>query len=88
MEWKHFTRTIIHIADAPCHGMEYHDNGIGDDYENGAPGDKPFEEIVTDLKKESINYVFLRIKEDTDIMTEKFNQLYKDLLSYKICDFT
>lgn len=70
--WQNFTRSIIHIADAPCHGMEYHDANIGDNYENYAPEDKPFDELFTNLKKESINYLFLKIKDDTDIMTNKF----------------
>ena len=72
MEWKHFTRTVIHIADAPCHGNEYHDATIRDNYGDGAPEDKPFSDIFTELKKQSINYVFLEIKSDTDIMNKKF----------------
>jgi hypothetical protein len=35
MEWKSRTKLIIHIADAPCHGSQYH--GLGDSYPAGDP---------------------------------------------------
>lgn len=67
------TRIIIHIADEPCHGMEYHDNHLSDKHPEWSKN------IPKLLKKISNNfncaYWFVKITNDTDKMIKKFDQI-------------
>lgn len=52
LSWESVSRTMIHIADAPCHGTKYHDLGSGgDNYAAGDPLQRDIKEIFTALKK-------------------------------------
>jgi Alpha-kinase family/von Willebrand factor type A domain len=44
LSWAHPTRLVFIVADAPCHGIEFHD--FDDDYPMGTPGVR----IVTELQ--------------------------------------
>jgi hypothetical protein len=35
MDWKSPVRMIVHLADAPCHGIKYHFASVSDHYKNG-----------------------------------------------------
>ncbi|KAJ7886927.1 kinase-like domain-containing protein [Mycena leptocephala] len=75
--WKHQTRCIIHIADAPPHGHTLND-GIGDDYPN--PGSEPHglthEPLLKRMVSLHINYALLRINGSTDRMAFTFLKVY------------
>ena len=36
-----YLQVLIHIADAPCHGLEYHDSSVGDSRPVGDPSNSP-----------------------------------------------
>ncbi|GAB1309948.1 Alpha-protein kinase vwkA [Madurella fahalii] len=77
--WKHQTRCIIHIADAPPHGRTLHDLGdSSDSYAN--PGSEPHrlthEALLSQLVGLHINYALLRINSTTDRMAFTFLQAY------------
>ncbi|KAM0259870.1 hypothetical protein ACHAQJ_003115 [Trichoderma viride] len=77
--WKHPTRCIIHIADAPPHGCTLHDLGSGSDtYAN--PGSEPHhlthESLLKQMIELNINYALLRINNTTDRMAFTFFQEY------------
>jgi hypothetical protein len=77
--WKHQTRCIIHIADAPPHGRTLHDiSDVGDDYAN--PGSEPHglthEPLLKQMVGLNINYALLRINNSTDRMAFTFFQAY------------
>jgi hypothetical protein len=79
--WKHQTRCIIHIADAPPHGRILHDLGDSrDEYAN--PGSEPhgltYEPLLERMVKLNINYALLSITGDTDRMAFKFLKVYLD----------
>ena len=80
MDWKAFNRTILHIADAPCHGVEFHDmEEVEDFYPEGFPEDMRWEVVFKKMKEKKVNYLFLKIKKATDIMFEKFQKIWKDV---------
>jgi len=69
--WKHQSRCIIHIADAPPHGSALNDlDRLNDSYH--VPGSEPHrlthEPLLQRMMGLSINYVLLRINSSTDKM--------------------
>lgn len=77
--WKHRTRCIIHIADAPPHGRTLHD--FGDYYDNYPnPGSEPHRlthaPLLIRMIGLRINYCLLRINDYTDRMAYTFLQAY------------
>jgi hypothetical protein len=77
--WKHKTRCIIHIADAPPHGRTLHDLGDGADYYPSV-GSEPHrlthEPLLRKMLDLRINYCLLRINGSTDRMAYTFLQAY------------
>ncbi|CAM9749247.1 unnamed protein product [Heterosigma akashiwo] len=70
--WAFPTRILFHIADAPCHGTNYHSYSR-DDHPDGGP-DGPFiQQYLTSLDKQGVQYFFARISPSTDKMIEQFN---------------
>ncbi|EGO60322.1 hypothetical protein NEUTE1DRAFT_34830 [Neurospora tetrasperma FGSC 2508] len=77
--WKHQTRVVLHIADAPPHGRTLHDlSDKRDRYPN--PGSEPhgltYQPILKRMLDTRINYVLLRIKKSTDRMALQFLKEY------------
>lgn len=75
--WKHQTRVIIHIADAPPHAV--HDLGAESD-SYATPGSEPhgltYAPLLSQLVTLRINYVLLRINDSTDRMAFAFLETY------------
>ncbi|RYP46193.1 hypothetical protein DL768_007563 [Monosporascus sp. mg162] len=79
--WKHQTRCIVHIGDAPPHGRTLHDlNDSDDDYIT--PGSEPhrltYEPLLRKLVQLNINYAMLRITSQTDRMALVFANTYAE----------
>lgn len=77
--WKHQTRCIIHIADAPPHGRIFHTSSTMDD-SYPTPGTEPhhltYEPLLRQMIELNINYALLRINNSTDLMAFNFFKLY------------
>ena len=66
-------QVLIHVADAPCHGTQYHT--IGDNYPNGDPAGISHESMMAQVVKLDVQYWFGYIqKSNTDKMIEIFNE--------------
>lgn len=74
LDWQSPTRVLVHFADAPCHGSDFHD--AHDSHKNPV-SDQPWEKIFSQLKSLAINYNFMEIHECTKKMTAKFSELWK-----------
>jgi hypothetical protein len=79
--WRHQTRCIIHIADAPPHGNDLHDLAANwDNYHT--PGSEPhrlrYHPLLHQLIQMRINYAFLHINYTTDRMAFEFSKLYAE----------
>ena len=76
LKWKNLTKLAFIIADAPCHGSEFHD--YEDFYPDGTPGIDIFDELVTLQEKEGLQgtmtITFGRITEATDSMIQVFQE--------------
>ncbi|KAF7548547.1 hypothetical protein G7Z17_g6985 [Cylindrodendrum hubeiense] len=77
--WKHQTRCIIHIADAPPHGRTFHDYDEDEDdyYETGSePHRLTYKPLLSKMIGLSINYIPLNIRSSTDRTVYLFSKEY------------
>jgi hypothetical protein len=69
-------RHIVHIADAPPHGMQFHAPRVSDRYPNGDPnGNNPLR-WITEMSRKEIDYTILRINDSIDTMIDVFHDSY------------
>lgn len=73
LTWLNPVRLLVHVADAPCHGSNFHDSN--DDYPNGYKQDMKWENIFAKMVREEINYLFLKIFNETDKMFKLFKEI-------------
>jgi len=76
LSWKSSTKLVIHIADAPCHGKQYHDSM--DNHSNGDPEGRIPEDLLRKMCNQSIDFYFCRINNRTNKMTSIFQRVYID----------
>jgi hypothetical protein len=69
-------RTIVHIADAPCHGLQFHARNVGDRYPQGDPSGIDPLAIMKHFSDREFTYTFVRINSSTDTMLEAFHNVY------------
>jgi hypothetical protein len=86
--WKNYSRAVIHICDAPCHGKRFH-KGLDDDFPDGDPKGLEISKIIKEIVESNIDYYFCEIKDEktkeikTKIMTDEF-QKEMDIASIEI----
>ena len=69
----------MHIADAPCHGLKYHDPSVGDSYPDGDRSTDP-NDLFKQLYTKNIQYYFGYIRiQATNKMISEFNSILKPL---------
>ncbi len=83
LEWRAPSRHMFIIADAPCHGKQYHDER--DSYPEGDPnqGRVPEKQIIEMIKAAgaaSLNITFLKLNSGTDKMVSVLNAKCKEAL--------
>lgn len=75
-------KLLYHIGMSPCHGAQFHDESISDNYPAGDPqGLDPLHELQL-LVAAGVQYWFVRISSDTDIMVDQFQAAYGDGVFY------
>jgi hypothetical protein len=78
LAWRHRTRLMVHVADAPCHGTKYH--SCQDDYPEGDPEHQVPEQLLRGIMaQKNVDYFFLKINSSTDQMTDLFHQEVRDV---------
>eukprot|EP01122_Echinamoeba_exundans_P000249 TRINITY_DN10222_c0_g1_i1.p1 TRINITY_DN10222_c0_g1~~TRINITY_DN10222_c0_g1_i1.p1 ORF type:complete len:389 (-),score=74.64 TRINITY_DN10222_c0_g1_i1:117-1283(-) len=83
LNWRAATRLVIHFADAPCHGSQYHN--MGDDYPGGDPEGKVPEDLLLEIvAQKGCEYYFAKINESTTRMLEIFNAKLSDKAGKKV----
>ena len=73
-DWRSNTRFALLIADAPCHGEQYHEIKKFDSYPKGDPKYK-VDEIIKNFAEKNINIMCLNI-------TDKTVKLYNNFVDY------
>jgi len=65
---------LYHIADAPAHGLLYHNEDVSDNYPEGDPLGLDPATILRQFATEGFHYTFVRITRHTDIMLDRFER--------------
>jgi len=71
--WQNPVRLLVHIADAPCHGKEFHN--CYDNHPKGHQSDASWDKIFKSLVELRLDYLFLKILDMTDQMFTKFKKM-------------
>ncbi|RYH21600.1 hypothetical protein EON65_20400, partial [archaeon] len=72
--WESAMRVLIHIGDAPCHGLQYN-GGCQDNFPAGDPNGLLPLPILQQLQTDHVKYIFLKLNDSTDNMLQKFNAM-------------
>lgn len=84
LNWDADVNLLFHIADAPDHGLMYHDSTVSDHYPDGHPLINLIEE-VRDLAVTRVDVTLFRLNRTTDIM---YNMMRKEYLKIRNRGFT
>ena len=79
LSWKHPTKCIIHIADAPPHGTVYHTTPCADDsypFAGTEPHHLFLRPLLDQMISLKVNYALLRINANTDRMAHTIYEAY------------
>jgi hypothetical protein len=92
-DWKSNSKFAILIADAPCHGIQYHEIPNFDSFEKGDSKHK-VDEIVKNYATKNINLLCLNIMDKTKKLYQNFIKYYNrgkkndSLANIEVHDFT
>jgi len=87
MDWSvGSVRLVFHIADAPAHGMMYHDVHVSDRYPRGDPTGLQLDQIVEHMSSLGIDFTFVKINDSTDTMLEAFHNSYAHGGVFRVLD--
>ncbi len=74
LSWSKKNRVLIHIADAPAHGIQFN-GGSGDSFPTGDPRGLRMEDLIAKIKQLKIDYTFGKINNSTDAMINAFRAI-------------
>ncbi|RIA93303.1 kinase-like domain-containing protein [Glomus cerebriforme] len=73
MNWRHTTRVLLHVGDAPPHGRRF--TSLSDSYPHGDPNGLTAESVLGKMKSANIIYYFGKITDKTDKMLRVFSSI-------------
>ena len=77
MDWREAdVKMVVHIADAPAHGLQFHSSSVSDRYPRGDPDGLDPRDFVERMSFLDIDYTFVKINRTTDTMIEQFHNCY------------
>ncbi|CAN0200033.1 unnamed protein product [Ectocarpus sp. 12 AP-2014] len=84
LSWDDYNKKVlVHFADAPCHGSEYHNLQPKDDllydmskYQEKC-GRKSLQKAIERLAEDKVEYIFVKMNNSTDKMISKFREMAK-----------
>ena len=88
LNWNGDINMIVHIADAPAHGLQFHAARFSDRFPEGDPSGTNLLELITYFSTQRYNYTFVRINASTDTMIEQFHNCYMNSSLFRVLDLT
>jgi hypothetical protein len=79
-------KIVFHIADAPAHGLAFHDLHVSDRFPRGDPHGLDPRDFVEKMSFLDIQYTFVRIDKSTDTMIDLFHNCYTQGGSFGVID--
>ena len=77
LNWTGDIKFVVHIADAPAHGSCFHKPKVSDSYPEGDPDGRDPRDSIEKFSFLNIDYAFVQISRDTDVMVEAFKECYR-----------
>ena len=81
-------KSIVHIGDAPPHGMRFHQPWVSDRFPQGDPEGKDPLRILQSLSEDNIDYTFIKINDSTNIMIKEFHGVYTGTGQFQVMDLS
>ena len=75
---KTYKKLLIHVADAPPHGKDFHASSLDDHWPEGCPSGITMEQLAKAMNTNGIHYHFCRLNNSTDVMQQKFEKEFKN----------
>lgn len=76
--WVSQTRTLVLIADAPCHGAKYQPSAnASDDYRRGDPTGLSMTRLLQMCRLSGIDFTFVQLTSETHKMQEELRKIYE-----------
>ena len=86
LNWNADIKLIVHIADAPPHGLSFHSPRISDRFPQGDPtGINPMH-LLFYFSTQGYDYTFVRINASTDTMIDQFHNCYAHNALFRVLD--
>ena len=79
-------RMVVHIADAPPHGRNYHPITLSDRYLDGDPEGRDPLVYIEKFADRRIDYTFVKIDDTTDMMLGKFACIWDERPGFRVLD--
>lgn len=73
-----YKKVIIHIGDAPPHGIEFHDDSVSDAFSKGCPSKISLAALSGKMNELRVNYYFCRLNKTTDKMALLFKNNFNN----------
>lgn len=87
LDWREAdVKVVVHIADAPAHGMQFHCPSVSDRYPRGDPDGLDPRDFVERMSFLDIDYTFVKITSSTDTMIEQFHNCYGHGGEFRVID--
>jgi hypothetical protein len=86
LSWSGDVKIVIHITDAPAHGMQFHSASMSDRFPSGDPDGRDPRDSVEKFSFLNMMYTFVKISHDTDKMLEEFEKCYKQGGTFTVLD--
>lgn len=81
-------RMVVHIADAPAHGVMFHGGHVSDQFPNGDPeGNDPCKSLQI-MSGDGFFYTFVKITSATDTMLDVFHNAWNGAGVFQVIDLS
>ncbi len=88
LNWNADIKIIVHIADAPGHGIQLHSLRLSDRFPQGDPNGISPLGLMSYFSTQGYDYTFVRINGSTDTMIEQFHNCYIDNALFRVLDLS
>jgi len=77
LSWAAETRSVVLVADAPCHGKKYATNHHHDDFPEGDPTGLSMTALMQAFRSSYIDFTFVQLTSETDRMQALLRESYE-----------
>jgi hypothetical protein len=86
LNWDGDVNMIVHITDAPAHGLAFHSRAVSDRFPAGDPLGVDPRHYIHDMSERNFTYTFVKIGSKTDTMIDAFHTAWTGEGEFKVID--